>query len=558
MANEMLSLSGIFNETRQYNSMFQLTQITVPGVLNMQYVFSATQNNGKITSQTDLLSGEVVQYTYDSLNRLATAQTADNPSVTQWGQSYTYDGFGNLTDQNGIKGTVPTMHVVYNASTNRQTGDTADANGNIGSGYIYDIENRLLQAGTGMPQYGYDGGNKRVWRGQASPALDEFTFWSGNQKWATYSLAVSGSTVYFTLTGTNVYFGGRMIAKGAYNSGGSGDKVTLSAIATDRLGSVVNNGVNKFYPYGQERPSATTNDKEKFTGYFRDAATGLDYADQRYEQPGVGRFMTPDRAPSARLTDPGTWNRYAYAGGDPINNVDRTGKDYFDAGYGDWGSCYDFYSCASYDAMFYDPFAYAMAVYNEQLANYNYQVGLVGSIFGSLVDEGILSGYSVDWTSYDVTLSFDSDSVPIGEIIRGIGACTLIPGCIETVGIGGGVVIVGSAAIIWGPRIVEAIRNWYEAHKAPKSGPLSPTGSWPGWDATAPKGDGWKDNGLGGFSRPGADGGTETIKPDLRPELGNGGDPHWDWSTTGGSTGNWGGRIYDDPNSNKGIFVPNR
>jgi hypothetical protein len=52
----------------------------------------------------------------------------------------------------------------YNASTNRQTGDVADANGNIGSGYIYDIENRLLQAGSGMPQYGYDAGNKRVWR----------------------------------------------------------------------------------------------------------------------------------------------------------------------------------------------------------------------------------------------------------------------------------------------------------------------------------------------------------------------------------------------------------
>jgi RHS repeat-associated protein len=294
----------------------------VAGTLDMQYAYSPTNNNGKIMSQTDVLSGEQITYTYDSLNRLATAQTADNPSVTQWGQSYTYDGFGNLTDQNGIKGTVPTMHVVYNASTNRQTTDTADANGNIGSGYIYDIENRLLQAGSGMPQYGYDAGNKRIWRTTG----DEFTFWSGNQKWATYSIAVSGSTMYFTLTGTNVYFGGRMIAKGTYNSGGSNDKVTLSAIATDRLGSVVNNGVNKFYPYGQERPGATTNDKEKFTGYFRDAATGLDYADQRYHQPGVGRFMTPDAYAGSALTiSPGSWNRYAYALGDPINGFDRKG-----------------------------------------------------------------------------------------------------------------------------------------------------------------------------------------------------------------------------------------
>src|SRR6266481_9737860 len=33
--------------------------------------------------------------------------------------------------------------------------------------------------------------------------------------------------------------------------------------------------IGKFYPYGVERPSATQNDKEKFTGYLRDSATGL-------------------------------------------------------------------------------------------------------------------------------------------------------------------------------------------------------------------------------------------------------------------------------------------
>jgi len=32
---------------------------------------SATQNNGKITSQTDVLSGEQITYTYNTLNRLA-------------------------------------------------------------------------------------------------------------------------------------------------------------------------------------------------------------------------------------------------------------------------------------------------------------------------------------------------------------------------------------------------------------------------------------------------------------------------------------------------------
>ena len=46
---------------------------TCTATLNAQYNYSATQNNGKITSQYDALSGEKVAYFYDSLNRLASA-----------------------------------------------------------------------------------------------------------------------------------------------------------------------------------------------------------------------------------------------------------------------------------------------------------------------------------------------------------------------------------------------------------------------------------------------------------------------------------------------------
>ena len=97
--------------------------------------------------------------------------------------------------------------------------------------------------------------------------------------------------------------------------------MALAPVAADRLGSI-----KKFYPFGTERPSATANDTEKFTGYYRDASTGLDYADQRYHQPGVGRFMTTDPdSGSAKANDPGSWNRYAYVAGDPVNDTDPSG-----------------------------------------------------------------------------------------------------------------------------------------------------------------------------------------------------------------------------------------
>jgi pectate lyase len=101
-----------------------------------------------------------------------------------------------LTDQTVTKGSAPDVHVAYNYLTNRQTGETADANGNIGSGYIYDLDNRLVQPGSSSTaHYGYDAGNKRVWRGDTG--VDEIAFWAG-QKLATYQVSTSSGSLYFT------------------------------------------------------------------------------------------------------------------------------------------------------------------------------------------------------------------------------------------------------------------------------------------------------------------------------------------------------------------------
>ena len=37
-----------------------------------------------------------------------------------------------------------------------------------------------------------------------------------------------------------------------------------------------------FYPYGEEKRTATANDRVKFGTYGRDGNTGLDYAENRY------------------------------------------------------------------------------------------------------------------------------------------------------------------------------------------------------------------------------------------------------------------------------------
>ena len=61
-----------FTETRQYNALVQLTRITDTGQ-DIEYVFSGTQNNGRILQTINHTSGETVAYSYDTLNRLLTA-----------------------------------------------------------------------------------------------------------------------------------------------------------------------------------------------------------------------------------------------------------------------------------------------------------------------------------------------------------------------------------------------------------------------------------------------------------------------------------------------------
>ena len=131
-------------------------------------------------------------------------------------------------------------------------------------------------------------------------------------------------TVTFGVVAVRSYFGGRLV----------GQQLGVNIyepVIQDRLGSV-----GKYYPYGEERNSPQLpNDQVKFATYTRDSATGNDYADQRYYTSTLGRFMTPDpyrSTPSgaATLTDPGTWNHYAYTSSEPINRADPTGQDICD------------------------------------------------------------------------------------------------------------------------------------------------------------------------------------------------------------------------------------
>ena len=62
-----------------------------------------------------------------------------------------------------------------------------------------------------------------------------------------------------------------------------------------------------------------------FTGHVLDAATGMNYMQQRYYDPQIGRFLSVD--PVTAYGNPvGAFNRYWYANNNPYKFTDPDGR----------------------------------------------------------------------------------------------------------------------------------------------------------------------------------------------------------------------------------------
>ncbi|HEX7150405.1 MAG TPA: RHS repeat-associated core domain-containing protein [Thermoanaerobaculia bacterium] len=314
--------------------------------------FAWTYGNFKYDAAGNVIAIGSQDFIYDTRNRLVQSRV-ERPDLPSGGvvHQYNYDAYGNLTAKGplGAAQAYPT-----NTATNHFTSQSAayDAAGNLiqwkpdgaVQTYTYEFDgvNSLKKAtanttGAKTSIHIYTASDERhwtytTWLDGATPR--EVSHWTirdvSGRVLRDYQL--DGST--WTVARDYFYRGNQLLAA-ATPSGNlyfSLDHLGTPRVTTNDSREVV--AFNHYYPYGKEwTPAATGNPQPmNFTGHERDtdpAGTGypLDYMHARYYNAEWGRFLAMDSA-AYKPALPHSWNRYAYAIGNPIKFVDPDGLDW--------------------------------------------------------------------------------------------------------------------------------------------------------------------------------------------------------------------------------------
>lgn len=288
---------------------------------------------GNILSIDDKVNTADQAFQYDELNRLTKA------TGQQYGtKTYLYDAIGNIVRKDGktyFYGKAPTASPHAVTALSDGTTFTYDANGNmtakieggVATSYTYDAENRLIEVkktGSIIGKYEYDGDGGRTKKtATVSGATTTFVgslFESSGSRTTKFIFLgdqrVASITSSPTL-GVNVLY---------YHA----DHLGSPNVLTDSIG--FKKELIEYEPFGLESRHEKYGSSEEvawyyFTGKKTDDESGLIYFQARYYDPTVGRFTSPDSL-VPRPGNPQEFNRYSYAGNNPVNNIDPDGHSW--------------------------------------------------------------------------------------------------------------------------------------------------------------------------------------------------------------------------------------
>jgi RHS repeat-associated protein len=296
-------------------------------------------STGNLTGATEL-NGRALSWNYDGIYRLTNETISSDPSHNNGSASYTLDPVGNrLSETSTLAGLDPGTFG-YNADDEANT-ETYDANGNTvatgGKTFAYDAENHLTSMNSGAVTIVYDGDGNRVAKTVSgvttqylvdalnptgySQVVEEVVNGTVTRQY-TYGLQRIDENQFVSGAWTPSFYG--------YDGGGNVRQLTNSAgVVTDAY---------EYDAFGNSfAKTGSTPNNYLYRGEQYDPDLGLYYLRARYYNAATGRFTSRDPE-DGKAADPKTLHKYLYAGGDPINAVDPTGRDLFETALIEGGS----------------------------------------------------------------------------------------------------------------------------------------------------------------------------------------------------------------------------
>ena len=275
-----------------------------------------------INDASNSANTQTCAYTHDDITRLAKVDCGSG----KWGQSFSFDVFGNISKANLSGRTGTNFQPTYAATTNHYqtlpSGSPAyDSNGNLTNDsfhtYAWDSDANVTTLDSTTTLI-YDALDRRVERA-TSGVYTQTLYGPGGTKLA----LVNGATVakvFVPLAGG---------ATAVYTSSGLAYYRHPDWLGSSRLASTPSRTVyydGAYAPFGENYAESGTTDRN-FTGQNQDTATDLyDFLYREYH-PTQGRWIQPDPAGLAAvdISNPQSWNRYGYVRNSPLASVDVNG-----------------------------------------------------------------------------------------------------------------------------------------------------------------------------------------------------------------------------------------
>ena len=243
---------------------------------------------------------------------------------------FSYDAFGNIKKTVPPGGTGYSFQPTYAFPTTNRIASlpgaaiSYDSDGNLRSDadyeYTWNVESRLAQIDSfdGTTYLTYDAFGRMAEQASAtnteilySPTGDKVALMNGQSLRNAFIPLPGGGQAVYASTGILSYYR-------------HPDWLGSSRLATTSTRTVYYDGA--YAPFGENYNETGTYDRF-FTGQTQGTEYGIYDFLFRQQNPVQGRWLVPDPAGLAAvdLTNPQTWNRYAYVANNPLNAVDPQG-----------------------------------------------------------------------------------------------------------------------------------------------------------------------------------------------------------------------------------------